>query len=65
MKKHLSILLLLAMLTPLFASCGNAEIPDETEVELLKKGDVWCLIRYEGKEGYCLTSLIRLIPPAE
>lgn len=24
-------------------------------VEVLQKGNIWCKVRYEGKEGYCLT----------
>jgi len=42
-----------------------AELLPDTRVQIRQKGDIWCLITYEGKEGYCLTSLIRLIPPAE
>ncbi len=42
-----------------------AELLPETRVQIIQKGDIWCLVAYEGKEGYCLTSQIRLIPPAE
>ncbi len=40
-------------------------IPNETAVTILEKGDIWCKITYEGVNGYCLTSRMTLIPPAD
>jgi len=42
-----------------------AELQQDTRVTLLKKGETWCLIRYEGNEGYCLTSQLQLIAPED
>lgn len=41
------------------------EIQHGTWVVLLEKGDIWCRITYEGDEGYCLTSQLKLVPPVE
>ena len=43
----------------------GAEVLPDTRVTLRQKGDIWCLIATEGNEGYCLTSQLTLIPPAE
>jgi len=40
------------------------ELVRDTRVRLLQKGQIWCKIVYEGKEGYCLTSQLNLIAPA-
>ena len=42
-----------------------AEIQPDKRVTVIQKGNVWCLISYEGNEGYCLTGQLHLIPPAE
>ncbi|MBQ3484571.1 MAG: SH3 domain-containing protein [Clostridia bacterium] len=39
------------------------ELQHLTRVTLLQKGNIWCLITYEGEEGYCLTSQLELIGP--
>lgn len=44
---------------------SNGEAPDDTQVRMLEKGNIWCKITYEGEEGYCLTSSLILIPPQE
>lgn len=41
------------------------EIEDGARVKLTRKGGVWCRIIYEGEEGYCLTSRLELIAPAD
>lgn len=41
------------------------EINHGTTVTVLEKGDIWCLITYEGDEGYCLTSQLKLIAPEQ
>ncbi len=41
------------------------EIPDGEPVTLKKKGNIWCLINYKGRDGYCLTSRLALMPPAD
>lgn len=41
------------------------EIQHGTTVTLMEKGDIWCLITYEGDEGYCLTSQLKLIAPEQ
>lgn len=43
----------------------GAELQPETRVRVKKKGDIWCLIATEGNEGYCLTSQLTLIAPAD
>ena len=40
------------------------EIRINAQVAILEKGEIWCLITFEGDEGYCLTSQLKLIPPA-
>ncbi len=32
-------------------------------VEVLQKGNIWCKVRHEGKEGYCLTEHLTLKAP--
>ncbi len=39
------------------------ELQSGTQVTLLRKGNIWCHITYEGEEGYCLTSQLQLIGP--
>lgn len=41
------------------------ELDEDTRVTVLQKGNIWCLIAYEGNEGYCLTSQLTLIAPAD
>lgn len=40
-----------------------AEVPIGMTVEVLQKGTIWCYVRYEGKEGYCLTAHLTLSAP--
>ncbi|MGN1370237.1 MAG: SH3 domain-containing protein [Aristaeellaceae bacterium] len=40
-----------------------ATVPDGATVKLRAKGQIWCKISFEGKEGYCLTEKLTL--PAE
>lgn len=46
-------------------SPAGQEIQYDTRVTLLKKGDIWCQISYEGEDGYCLTSKLKLIEPTK
>lgn len=39
------------------------EVASGEQVTLIKKGIIWCLISYEGEEGYCLTRQLHLIEP--
>lgn len=40
-----------------------AEVPVGMTVEVLQKGTIWCHVRYEGKDGYCLTEHLTLSAP--
>ena len=42
-----------------------AEILPDTRVSVVRKGNIWCLIKSEGNEGYCLTSQLTLISPTD
>ena len=49
----------------------STDAPEVTELQngarmtVLQKGDIWCHVAIEGNEGYCLTSQLNLISPAE
>ena len=38
-------------------------IPDGKTVKLLARGEIWCKITFEGKDGYCLTEKLILQAP--
>jgi len=41
------------------------ELQPDTRVTVLQKGRIWCQISFEGEEGYCLTSQLTLLEPAQ
>ena len=41
------------------------ELQPETVVQVVQKGNIWCLISIEGNEGYCLTSQLSLHAPTD
>lgn len=54
--------------SPLYAWCSLDApevigVPQRTMVSVVQKGEIWCKVAYEGKEGYCLTSCLTLVPP--